>query len=111
MLIDRRKTEELKEAEKKYKGKYNKWTGALQHISVWSREGISHSVMRLSEYNVAPSLACWKALNHLMRYLYHKPRAPIMFSRQKGKEPMLSTVGIVAAASKGYIYIYRKEGR
>ena len=82
--------EELEEAEKKYKGKYNKWTGALQHISVWSREDISHSVMRLSGYNAAPTLACWKALDHLMRYLYHKSRVPIMFSRQKVKEPKIS---------------------
>ena len=28
--------EELAKAEKQYKGKYNHWTGALQHISVWS---------------------------------------------------------------------------
>ena len=29
--------DELEKAEKKYNGKYNKWTGALQHIAVWSR--------------------------------------------------------------------------
>lgn len=53
-------------AEKKHKGKYNKWMGALQYISVWSRQDISHAVMQLSVYNVAQSLPCWKALVHIM---------------------------------------------
>ena len=75
--------EELAKAEVKYKGKYNHWTGALQHISVWSREDISHSVMRLSGYNAAPSLPCWEALDHLMIYLYHKPHVGIMYPSKK----------------------------
>ena len=78
--------EELEQAEKKHKGKYNKWTGALQHVAVWSRSDLSHAVMRLSGYIAAPSLPCWKALDHLMRYLYHKPHVPIMNSRRKVKE-------------------------
>ena len=63
--------EELEEVEKKHKVKYNKWIGALQHISVWSRQDISHIVMRLSGYNSARIIPYWKALNHLMRYLSH----------------------------------------
>ena len=70
--------------------KASKGTGALQYISVWSREDISHGVMRLSGYNAAPSLPCWKALDHLMRYLYHKPHIPIMYSSQKVKKPGIS---------------------
>ena len=78
--------DELEKVEKKYNGKYNKWTGALQHIAVWSRQDISHAVMRLSGYNAAPSLPCWKALDHTMRYLYHKPHVPIMYPRKKVEE-------------------------
>ena len=39
--------------------------------------------MSLSGYNAAPSLPCWKALDHTMRYLYHKPHVPIMYPRKK----------------------------
>ena len=78
--------DELETIEKKYNGKYNKWTGVLQHIAVWSRQDISHAVMRLSGYNAAPSLPCWKALYHTMRYLYHKPHVPIMYTRKKVEE-------------------------
>jgi len=46
--------EELTRAKKRYTGKNTKWTGALQHIAVWSRQDISHAVMRLSGYNAAP---------------------------------------------------------
>ena len=69
-----------------YNRKYNKWTGALQHIAVWSRQDISHAIMRLSEYNAAPSLPCWKSLDHTMRYLYHKPHVQIMYPRRKVEE-------------------------
>ena len=65
--------EELDKAAIQHKGKYNHWTGALQHIAVWSRQDINHAVMRLSGYNAAPSLPCWKVLDQLMRYLYHHP--------------------------------------
>ena len=70
------RAEELKQVEKKYKGKYNKWTGVLQHIIVWSRADLSHTIMRLSGYNAAPLLPYWKALDHTMIYLYHKPHIP-----------------------------------
>jgi len=40
--------EELAQTEMKYKGRYNYWTGALQHISVWSTQDTSHAVMGLS---------------------------------------------------------------
>ena len=56
--------DELETIEKKYNGKYNKWTGVLQHIAVWSRQDTSHAAMRLSGYNTTPSLPCWKALYH-----------------------------------------------
>ena len=56
----------LEKSEKKYNGKYNKWTGELEHITVWSRQDISHAVMRLSGYNAAPALPFWKALDHTM---------------------------------------------
>ena len=82
--------EELEEAEKKHKGKQNKCTEALQHILVWSREDISYTVIRLSGYNAAPSLPCWRVLDHLMRYLFHKSHVPIMLSRNKTKEPEIS---------------------
>ena len=83
-------TEELEQAKKKYKSKYNKWKGALQHIAVWSRDDLSHAVMKLSRYNAAPSLPCWKSLDHAMRYLFHKPHMPIMFSRQTLEEPVIA---------------------
>ena len=73
--------DELEKAEKKYNGKYNKWTGVLKDIVVWSRQDISHAVMRLSGYNAAPSLPCWKALYHTIRYLFYKPHVPIMYPR------------------------------
>ena len=60
--------DELEKSEKKYNEKYNKWTGALQYIVLWSREDISHAVMRLLGCHAAPSLPCWKALDHTMRY-------------------------------------------
>ena len=82
--------EELERAEKNPKGKYDKRTGALQYISVWSRDDISHTVMRLSGCNAAPALLCWKALDHLMIYLFHKPHVQIMFSRNKVKEREIS---------------------
>ena len=88
--------DELERAAKKYNRKYNKWTGVLQHIAVWSRQDISHAVMRLSGYNAAPSLPCWKALDHTMRYLYHKPHVPIMYPRKKVEENK-----IVAHHAKG----------
>ena len=45
--------DELKKAEKKYNGNYNKWTGTLRHIAaVWSRQNISNAVMRLSGYTM-----------------------------------------------------------
>ena len=78
--------DELERAAKKYNRKYNKWTGVLQHIAVWSRQDISHAVMRLSGYNAVPSLPCWKALDHTMQYLYHKPHVPIMYPRKKVEE-------------------------
>ena len=46
--------------------------------------------MRLSEYNAAPSLPCWKALHQLMCYLYHKPHVPIMCPRRKVKETTIN---------------------
>ena len=88
--------DELEKAEKKYNGKYNKWTVKLQHIVVWSIQDISHAVMRLSGYNAAPFLLCWKVLDHIMRYLYHKPYVPIMYPRKKMKEKK-----IVAHHAKG----------
>ena len=42
--------------------------------------------MRLSGYNAALSLPCWKALDHTMRYIYHKLYVPIMYPRKKVKE-------------------------
>ena len=78
--------DELEKSKKKYNGKYNKWTDALQHIAVWSRQDISHVVMRLSGYNAAPSLPCWKVLDHIMRYLFHKPHVPITYPRKKVEE-------------------------
>ena len=42
--------------------------------------------MKLSGYNAAPSLPCWKALDHTMRYLYHKPHLPIMYQQKKVEE-------------------------
>ena len=75
--------EELDKAAIQHKGKYNHWTGALQHIAVWSRQDINHAVMRLSGYNAAPSLPCWKVLDQLMRYLYHHPHVPIMCPAKK----------------------------
>ena len=58
----------------------------LQHIVVWSRQDISHAVMRISGYNAALFLLCWKVLDRIMRYLYHKPYVPIMYPRKKMKE-------------------------
>ena len=52
--------------------------------------------MRLSGYNAAPSLPCWKALDHYMRYLCHIPHVPRMFPRTKVKEQK-----IVAHHAKG----------
>ena len=42
--------------------------------------------MILSGYKTARLLSCWKALDHTMRYFYHKPHVPIIFLRQKVKE-------------------------
>ena len=83
--------DELEKAEKKNNGKYNKWTGELQHIIVWSRQDISHAVMKLSGYNATPSLLCWKELYHTMRYLYHKLHVPIMYPRKKVEENKIVT--------------------
>ena len=81
--------EELTQAAIQHKGTYNNWTGALQHVAVWSRQDISHAVMRLSGYNAAPSLPCWKALHQVMCYLYHKPHIPIMCPHRKVKETQI----------------------
>ena len=42
--------------------------------------------MILSGHNASPSLPCWKALYHIIRYLYHKARVPIMYPRKKVEE-------------------------
>ena len=60
--------------------------GSLHHIVLWSRQDISHALMRLSGYNVAPFLPYWKALYHTMRYLYHTSYVPIMCPRKKVEE-------------------------
>ena len=66
----------------------------------WSRSDISHAVMRLSGYNAAQTLPCWKALDHLRRYLFHKPHIPIMFSNKKVMESKIN-----AHHAKGYAEI------
>ena len=70
---------------REYKGAYNHWTGALQHIAVMSRIDCSYAIMRLSGYNSAPSLPCYTALHHFMQYLFHHPHVPIMYPRKKVK--------------------------
>ena len=65
--------EELKEAENKSKRKYSKWTGVLQHVSIRSREDISHTVIRRARYNAAPTIHYRKALNRLITYSFNKP--------------------------------------
>ena len=66
----------------------------------WSRSDINHAVMRLSGYNAAQTLPCWKALDHLMRYLFHKPHIPITFSNEKVMESKIN-----AHHAKGYAEI------
>ena len=68
----------------------------MQHIAVWSRQDIIHAVMKLSKYNAVPSLPCWKALDHTIRYLYHKPHLLIIYPRKKVEENK-----IVAHHTKG----------
>ena len=70
---------------RKYKGAYNHWTGALQHIAVMSRIDSAYAIMRLSGYNSAPSLPCYTVLHHFMQYLFHHPYVPIMYSRKNVK--------------------------
>ena len=52
--------------------------------------------MRLSGNNAALSLPYWKKLDHTMRYLYHIPHLPIMYTRKKVEENK-----IVAHHAKG----------
>ena len=73
------------EHEKKYKGAYNHWTGALQHIAVMSLIDSAYAIMRLSGYNSAPSLPCYTVLHHFMQYLFHNPHVPIMHPRKNVK--------------------------
>ena len=66
----------------------------------WSKSDLNHVVMRLSGYNAAQTLPCWKALDHLMRYLFHKPHIPITFSNEKVMESKIN-----AHHAKGYAEI------
>ena len=91
---------ELEQAEKKYKSRYNKWTEALQHITVWSRQDINHTLMILSGYNTAPALPCSETFDHTMIYLYHKPRVPIISPREKVDD---STIPVHHARGEGEI--------
>lgn len=46
---------------KRFKGSYNHWTGAIQHISCGSLVDIGYAIMGLAGYNACPKAPCFKA--------------------------------------------------
>ena len=52
---------------KKHNDAFNIWIGALIHIVEMSKIDIVYSVMILCGYNATPSVATFKALNHLIQ--------------------------------------------
>ena len=73
--------EEIKVVDEKYKGVFNKWTGALSRTAGLSRIDIWYAIMRLPGYNTAPTYPYVHALNHMMCYIYDHPHITIMYTR------------------------------
>ena len=51
-------------------GSYNQWTGAIIHTAGMSRPDLSYSVMKLSGYNVSPTIATFHVLHHFRCFLF-----------------------------------------
>ena len=45
----------------------------------------AYAIIRLTGYNSRPNLPCYIVLNYFIQYLFHHPRVPIMYSREKTK--------------------------
>ena len=78
--------DEIKEFNKKHRGGYSTWSGALLHIAEKSRPDLSYVAMRLTGYNVNPKALCYKVLHQAMCYLYHHPHVPIMYTRNHNSD-------------------------
>ena len=60
----------------------------------------AYAIMRISGYNLAPSLPCYTALHHFMQYLFHHPHVHIMYPRKKVNT---SEMTVHCAKGEGYI--------
>ena len=78
--------DEIKDLNKKHRGGYSTWAGALLHIAEKSRPDLSYVAMQLTGYNANRNAICCKILHQAMCYLYHHPHVPIMYTRHKSEK-------------------------
>jgi hypothetical protein len=65
---------------------YQRLTGSLNHLAVYSRSDIAFAVSKLSQFNAQPTALHLKAALHVIRYLKGTRNLCIVYKRQEEKE-------------------------
>jgi hypothetical protein len=68
---------------------YQKLTGSLNHLAVFTRPDIAFAVSKLSQFNANPTATHLNAALHVLRYLKSSRNLCIVYKRQEGKVTIL----------------------
>jgi len=77
--------EQKEEFAKRHNGSLAHHTGVFMHAVVLSHPDIAYAIMHLAGYMAIPTEAAYKALHHLMCWLYHHPHMPFMYPHKEPK--------------------------
>src|SRR5271154_3287127 len=84
---------------------YQRLTGSLNHLAVFTRPDISFAVSKLSQFNSNPTTSHLKAAMHVLRYLKGTCNLCIVYKRQPRTSSLLDTPTLIGDQTRMTEYL------